>query len=558
MKFSTILLSFLLLFHTYSPSQNVDASIRSEFLKLKTISLPNFSTELKIVEKGVMKSKPNGEVIFSKEQLNKLSSRFSATGVKYLIRILLAHELAHQFQFNWYKGKKELNDKPISRMLLEGQADMLAGFCLGSLFIKETNFNQLETSNIDIEDFYSIFQFMLSIGIDEGTLGTHPSKIDRLLLIKQGLEAGIINSGIELAKLNEDRIINYYGSLDAYNEIINESFKTLDYDINKENIFNWTYKITKKIINYNPEIAKNIVLIKDNNNSTVNWNTKQEYPFVDYNLSYLNISKKPIDINMEVYVSHVSRLKKDSIKYHSKVNVNIHKFRIEPRETKVLQGRLRWNRAENDELGMTELTEDKMPRIVFPDAYSQASIASYSFADAEENSNLSKQKINFLALETSKSGSIYKLAANIKKIIRDFKIDKNNLFLGIGNLYTDQIGKSFIIYKSPATFDKKTTIEIYRTLFNDALFDVEENYATEIKISYNSFFNKKEATAKLDYVINALDLALPDYTKSIEDKENYKYISYNSQDVTVEVLFERYYRDTLKNYVWEIEIDIYD
>jgi len=555
--FQYILLIFLFSSNTIS-SQNIDSYVTREFNKLKRVAIPNFNTTLKIVEFGEMKSDINGEVTFSKEQLKKISNNFSKVGKEYLIRILLAHELSHQFQFNWYKNKEQLEDKPILRMLLEGQADMLAGYCFGYLLIKDNGIENLYDSNIKMEDFYSIFQFMLDIGIEEHTLGTHPSKGDRLMLIKQGMEVGLINAVTEMAHLNPSLIANYYGSKQRYNELINEALKLLDFDNKKDNLFSWSYKITKRIINYNPEVAKNLVLISKSSSPKFKWHTNEDYPYVDYKLKYLNISNKAIDVEMEVFVSHVSRENRNAEKYHSKRNLDLYKFRIQPKEIKTLEGKLRWDKSVNDEAGISLLSADKIPRIVFPSSNSSNFIISCSYANETHDLDLEKQTIKFLAATPQSQKSKYQIATNIKRIIRAFRYNQDDLFSGIGDYYIYSNRQSYIEYNSTETFDKGTEVKFYRNLFKDSNFFIENNFSTEILITYNTFYKENSAMKKFNLIIEAFDLALPTYVKEVSKGQDSLTVSYHLKDIWIEVFLDKVYDKALKEYIWDLEVEIYD
>ncbi|WP_408028927.1 hypothetical protein [Tenacibaculum xiamenense] len=550
-----LFLAFFIFLINQTTSQVLDSYIREQFSRIRLIALPDFDIQLEIVDEGKMESLlASRKVIFSKSELNKFSKEFNQLERNFLIQILLAHEVSHQFQFNWYKGKKELQNRPILRMLLEGQADVLAGFCFGHMLIDDLDKLKKSAENINIMDsFYKVFQFILDVGIEESSIGTHPSKTDRLMLIRQGMNLGAAKAIDMDIKRNPHIAKQYFITSSAYQKEVEKILKGMDFDNSKDNIFKWSYRVAKRIMNYNPKVAQNIVLLKDKQTPKIHWHKSQEYPYVDYEFNYLNISEKPIDVAMEIYISHVDRNNPQMKKYQNKRNSKIYSFHIKPKEIKTIKGKLNWDKFDNDYDELTSLKKGTMPRIVYPHANSDEYIMSASFSK-DETTQLSKDEINYLAAIPSPNATNtkYKLGSKIKKIIRTLKYNRKDLAFGIGNYYPLNQG-AFIEYKTALSFDKNCSIEVFKNIKDINQLPLKD-YSDEIYIRYPYFKMKEDASNKFKALIEAFDLALPNYEKEDDNDGNSISVSYNLNNIYVDLYLEK----NRKTNIWEIEIEIYN
>ncbi|WP_188375399.1 hypothetical protein [Winogradskyella haliclonae] len=559
MKKNTTLFIVYFLLISFSYSQNLESTIKEEFEKLKLVSIPNFDVDLEISDYGKMISlREEQKIIFSKEQFSKFAANLSYQSREYLVRILLAHELAHQFQFNWYKGKIELQDTPILRMLLEEQADILSGYCFGYLLIldniAENNFSLIGAGGEDfnIDDIYSLFELILEIGVEENTIGTHPSRNDRLMGFKLGMDIGMIQYLKQFAKSKPHLYTR--NDIEKFNRSLKEAYEIHDYDYLKENIFNWSYKISKKIINVDTEAVKSIVFMNDPKKQRIKWHTTIDYPFVDYDFDYINISEKPIYVEMEIYTSHVDRKDKKLEKYHSKRNSDIFKFVINPKKIKNIKGRLRWDKMKNDDFDLTALPNEKMPRIVFPSIQTNSAWISCSFIDEKPSTQTSQEVIDFLSFGKIKDKSIskFKLGRKILSIISDFKYKPKKLSVGTGQYRETNNPHPLITYNSPVVFDNRTQNKM-KYIFHKKT----ELYSDSFVIEYDDFNSKSNAVNKFNTIIDAFDLALNKYTKEVDIfNEDERVITYIKDNLYIEVAVYKFrYRDS-NEYFWRLEIEI--
>jgi|GEM_PF-6925836 len=552
-----ILILPLLLFNFFI----VDAQINEEFIKtefnrLLHVSKPNFPVQLEIVQVGEMVSiKDEGKVVFALDQYSKFSTGLSDSGKKFLVQILLAHELSHQFQFNWLKGKTELLDKPVFRMLLEAQADLLAGYSFGSLLMYDITRKNISESEVSTNDFYDVFEIILDMGIAENSMGTHPSRNDRLMSLKHGMDFGMAFFAIDEAKLHPEIIISYYGSLENYDKKIRKTLNLLDFNYSTENPFSWCYKLAKRIVNYDSNVAKNLVLIRPEGGLGIDWKTTQENPIVNYSFDYMNISDRTIIVEMEVYVSHVLRASSDNSVYHTKRNSRLHRLVFEPREIRTVRGSLNWDEVVTDDSNMTSLYENKMPTLVFPHSGSIESWMTCKYLDQVESFDQTGSIMNYLELESRSKPSSFKLAANIEQLLRYLKYDSEKLSVGVGDFhFYDSTNVFFVEYACPIYFDENADVKTILNFPSDNILKTTKPDDIELFISYVPFEHGNKALEKFNFLINAFDAVLNKHTKHDNfDKEKYKEASYEGPEYDIDLLM--YFNE--KDGDWSVDIEIY-
>ncbi len=552
---------YLITFFTTFLSQcqeSVDI-LNEEFQAIKRSGNFPFEMSLEIIEKGNIVSLPSGKIRFSKEQLRKITTNIKNKNLRQTLRLLLAHEIGHQYQFHHYKNKKELDNNAISKMLLEAQADILAGYSWAYSFFSEY-FLQGKHKDIQIDDMYELFQFMLELGIQENTIGTHPSKNDRLMSMRLGINIGLIELTYYLAKINPNPFIKEFGSIEKFYEAGNLSRKKYDFDKNTENLFTWSYRMAKKIVNSNPSVTKNIVLYKDPNAQLVKWNTSADSPFVEYNLEYLNISQKPIYVEMEVYTSHVDRVSKYSTIYHNIRNSDIFKFTIKPKEIKTISGVLRWDKDDLDRIGVTHLKAKEMPKIVFPNSESYDAWISCEFVDQNSIDNSSPEIIEFLSASPVKDVTEFKIGAKINQLIRNLKFTPDKLAIGIGNLsvYDQTKGMTEIRYNSTIQFDKNTKTKIIRYFNSLSSFTNPQFEENEIEITYSPILDKNLADRKFQFILRSFRNSLVGFEEQSDFTDpTYLEVNFHKGDLSVDVYLESALNKELNKKLWYLGVDIY-
>ena len=213
-------------------AQNIDNIIREQFEDVKKRSQYTDDVELRIVESGKISSQGDGIIVVSHEQINKILNAIPQHLQKHAIRFVLAHELAHQFQFKYYEKSNRLDHNSLSIMILEAQADILAGFAWVQLIFDEIAVDgKTSFSETDMDKFLN---FILDLGIEEHAIGMHPSKNDRLMAAKHGALLGQLAMVEDLRDLDPVNFKKAYGSYSKGIEKINATYKSMDYKVSNK------------------------------------------------------------------------------------------------------------------------------------------------------------------------------------------------------------------------------------------------------------------------------------------------------------------------------------
>lgn len=554
-----ILIAFLLINVSTFNAQDVGDIVRKDFNSFKKIFNYGEKVKLKITDTGKTASYKSGLVTISKNQIEKIKNNFEEGKELFLLRFIIAHEMAHQYQFAVYKYKPEyFDDSEQARMLLEAQADIIAGYMWMYLNSNEAYYEQ----NIDAtyEDALNFFRTVISLGIDENAFGTHPSSNDRIMLLREGIVFGAIHFIEDRIRLNPSDIIEQHGSIEYVQDLVQKEFVNLDFRKESgETIQDWSFKTAKRILNFDPKISKNLILNTLTPDKVV-WHTSDEnYPFVDYDLHYTNIGKEELNVDMQVYLAHVKRSHPNSSEYHRRRNINKYSFIIRPGETKNIKGSLRWDKSTDDPSETTNLPDDYFPRLVFPNYDSRDAFISCSYSSDTKKSNLSSKEIQMLSLFNSSELSKYDLATYLQELIRGFRFDIENLKVGIGNLrYNPQFG-NFVQYNSIIPFDPGSSLAIRSYIEENSTFSNLKYDLNDISIQYE-YENKQDALSQFNYLISICDLALTDYEK--DDSNQIKYPNeisyyYNDNEVIVDVKLTQQRNEKEQNY-WLLELLISD
>lgn len=405
--------------------------------------------KMTITNDDVISSLPNQEIRMSLKELQHISPIKRRDIRRYIVRFIVSHEAAHQIQYlNYGTSRRFMNNDLISRTIIETQADILAG--LSFLKLSPELFLYMETRPGFVDTVLTeVFNVAFSMGIRENTLGTHPSKRDRMLAIRLGMTNGFSFVFDEAVKADPSRAIRLGVTLEKFQKIMEDQFRFID--LNRgEGMLQWSYRQAKKIVNYDRKVSTGIVLTTPVN-QRCKFHEHSSYPYVDYDLTYRNISTKSIDMEMEVFVAHVKRIPRPNEESYRKVNVDHYKFTLLPGQQKTVRNKLMWLKNDNDVNGEMELSDDAKPVIVFPGIQTNDAIYSCSYTnDASEQ--VYQEPIKDLFFDSHDeifSFSLYLNAAISASLQKD-----KNILKGIGDLNTEYPDE--ITYLSSLQFDDET------------------------------------------------------------------------------------------------------
>lgn len=443
------------------------AIIRYELNRLN--HLFGFRTSLKITPSGFISSLPSEMITFSLAELNKIASVKDENIRLYVIRYIVAHEFAHQLQFYRYKvDSVYLSNDLMSRTLIEAQADILAGFYFFNL--SDEFFPYIQEKPQLIKSLLTeIFQTIYSLGIVENTVGTHPSKHDRLLAARLGMQNGFSYNLDVFIKQMVQQGYQFDFSAEEYKKTFDEQFRFLDLQKNEDPLV-WSYRQARKIVNYDRRVANDIVLITPPN-KRFTFDTSSSNPFCRYNLEYQNIGTKSIYVEMEVYINHVKRNDPGSAVFYRKINVNHYKFTLEPAQTISIKDSLLWLSNSNDTTGITTLTDDFMPSIVFPGSNNNDAMISCTYSNNSSNLVHGKQ-IQYLKFREEDSYS-NRFSIFINTLINAIRLNPSQIITGIGSI--NGRNKDVISYLSSLQYGEESETLILidknkKTVSADILF----------------------------------------------------------------------------------------
>jgi len=362
LKFLVTLLIFTIL-NSSALSQNDSTVAATELQRMNNTF--GYRIKMNITKEGRIESLPNQEIQLSLAELKQISPVTRKDIRFYTVRFIVAHEFAHQMQYYRYANEpKFMNSDLVSKTLIETQADILAGLIFFQIS-PEILVYQGSAPQLVNDIFKELFVVTHNMGISENTLGSHPSKRDRMLAVRLGLTNGFSFTYDQWVKSDTIRAIQNGITYPIFKKQMHDQFRYINLDNAIEDMISWSYRQAKKIVNYDRNIATGIVLLTPLKERVI-WHEDISNPYVEYKLTYKNISTKNIDIEMEVFVAHVNRLKSDTPESYRKVNVEHYKFSILPGQSKTIKGKLLWLKNENDVFGNFELRDIDMPRIVYP------------------------------------------------------------------------------------------------------------------------------------------------------------------------------------------------
>lgn len=140
------------------------------------------STKIELTdEPDATASYPSTGLIFSRTQLEKIKEEANVTREREIIRLILAHEMAHQIQFKKYGANTIKNASMEELRKYECQADLLAAKYLIESFTPGPDGTDVIMEALEV---------MFGIG-EPNALGDHPTHEARRAATRRGMSAGM-------------------------------------------------------------------------------------------------------------------------------------------------------------------------------------------------------------------------------------------------------------------------------------------------------------------------------------------------------------------------------
>jgi hypothetical protein len=499
-----------------------------------------YRIKMDVVREGSIVSLPNEKIQFNISEINTIPRSKDPVVRSYVVRFILAHEFAHQIQYYVYRDNPSyMSNDPVSRTVIETQADILASQMLW--YVNFELFDYLITDPVLFNDIVlELLHVALEIGSNEHTIGTHPSKRDRALAFRLGLTNGLTYVYDQRVKASGN--LNYQSglTLESFKQQMDDILKFIDFR-KDEDMLSWSYRQARKILNYDRKISNDIILITPPDKRQV-FHTTSSYPYVDYDLTYMNIGNKNIDLDMEVFISLVNRENPNSAETYRKLTVNHYSFTLLPGETYRTQDKLRWDRAENDFQGIFEISEKEMPRIVYPSSSSMDAIYSCTYSGNEYGNEVYRDEIKFLNLSTDEETLDFQIYVN--SILNECLLENNAIIQGLGE-------KNFFI---PNTLNYDCSIQFDMTSGTTVLTDLQKNIL-RVELDFPNFFPEGNyVTGTYNKLKRVLDSEFSDCSiEEDQDTDSY-WVTYTCN--SYEVYLEGYTDDREKDYSLYFSIDL--
>ena len=383
MKYLIISLCALGSTNLWSQDAQIRKLIEKEFEYIRVMTKENGAfLEFEDDEKTSSRSKLGGRVIINTYQLKNLIKQLDIKYQVYIIRLVIAHELAHQIQYRHY-GKEN------SQLLNECQADILAGYllflCLGEEYLQR----RADTGKADLGPFVEKLLDPLNAIFELGDNYTrdhvHPRKEQRRTAFRDGVFYGNIwylDAVINDPKTDKSLIPTLKTKLLDYQ-------KLLDYRY-PDNLVTWSQRRAKKILNQDTEACNNLIFFNE-----WEWDTTAANPYLTYRHVIRNIGKQPVSIEFNDQIYTVLRDDGNNSLYWAPRRSNMHSVTIQPGAKKDITDRLKW-----------EATKVLMPRYITPG--SKNSIFSCTMQrDKVKVMGLEIHQINYLQKTTLTNQSVY-------------------------------------------------------------------------------------------------------------------------------------------------------
>ena len=499
-----------------------------------------YRAQMEIVRNGNIVSLPNETIKLNINEIDNIVSSQNEIVRTYVVRFIIAHEFAHQIQYYAYRNNSTyMSNDLISRTVIETQADIL-----GSLMLWYVNFELYDYINSNpyllnqiIEE---LLQVAIEIGSKEHTIGTHPSKRDRALAFRLGLTNGLSYVYDQRVKANPAANIQKGLTPELFKQQMNYILEFVDIRDDKD-FLPWSYRQAKKILNYDRKISTDLVLVTPSNKRHT-FHTSQTYPYVDYDLTYKNIGSKIIDIDMEVFISLVNRENPNSAKSYRKLNVNHYTFSLSPNETHTIQGRLRWDKGENDFLGLFAMTANEIPRIIYPSINSLDAIYSCVYTEKEYQSKVYQENIKFLNLSEDDESIDFPIYVN--SVLNSCLIKDKDIIQGIGERNFNIENTLFYNCSLQFNEDTKTTV----------MTDLQKNIS-RVELEFPNFYpHSYYVPTNYKKLKNVLDSEFPNCTKEEGHDSDGSCVTYSCD--SYKVYLEGFVDEQEKDYSIYFRIDL--
>jgi hypothetical protein len=315
-------------------------------------AITQFTTDVWLVDSGQLSSHPTVGVIVSRMQIDSIRRRVSAQAFPAILRLLLAHEKAHQIQYRVYSTAL-VNRPAQERAIYEAQADILGGKDLTETFADSAFAGASETDALKV---------LFDLGTEQYSLADHPSHEARRTAVRLGMAAGMITNWSRLAQQATPDI--------ASRAMQNAQLLVWKLDMQNEQTLPWSLRQAMRITNYKRPAIADLVLAND----SIAWNRNGHPAVVTYDATYRNVGSKTLVVDMEVKCVSVPRDDPEDTMRWLMISSQSYRFQLAAGQSHTIHDRQQW-----------DATAELMPRLVVPPAPTALITARYLNDTGDDN-----------------------------------------------------------------------------------------------------------------------------------------------------------------------------
>ena len=338
-------------------SNELENSIKTTIDKINTVT--GLKVDYWISNSGAIFSHPNFGIIINIQELKVIYNNSTLSDFNTVVSLIVAHEAAHQVQFNTYSAREIIFNCNEMKKVYECQADILAG----EIFV------QISNNDINEKTITDALKVLYSIGTPEYSFtSSHPSREDRRMAVGMGI-------GLGQNMRNATSFIGFNASLNEINN--SKSRERLNVETH-ESSMSWSLRQAKRIVNYCMANSEGITTSVQ----YVNWNSDPKSPTVEYSFKYTNTGDDLVTIDMQVKSTTVQRKDMLNTLSWAYADAKNYKFNLGPGESYTIKGRQRWNRT----------IQDEIPILVYPPT--QQELISFEGTKCDCNPEMSELSVS--------------------------------------------------------------------------------------------------------------------------------------------------------------------
>jgi hypothetical protein len=265
---------------------------------------------------------------------------------KLFVQFVIAHEIGHKLQQQHYQKEVIDQTKGEGAIFLECNADILAGFLMTdvintvevpALIRANPSFDFTRFTNENTDEMLNVYRNVFTMNQSNTFINTHPSHIQRLMAIKDGIMMGICTL-ISFTDAAQSRIPKK--EIELIVERYNNIAKAINFDNpQNKNPFIWAQDEAIQITHENNELARNLVRYRT---KVQRIHANQRY----FNYSFSIYNNNPVKIRFagRVYTAIHSRSNEDAADIIKKIPWDSESFdrTIEAGQSIEISGQLKY------------------------------------------------------------------------------------------------------------------------------------------------------------------------------------------------------------------------